>query len=138
MYLGRYQLGGTVPLRLHCETPTHAIVMPDHPPAAHVFDGSNTKQFAGLIPIDERYVLTGSFRYPLFLGSGYTVGHYSIVYYYVISGVMYSKADTFEVVPGGDTHGAVAAAYFYERPEANYIIQALEDGSLVKRRNPTI
>lgn len=138
MYLGRFQVGGTVPLRLRCMTDTFVPTVPDDPPVVHVFNGSNTKLLATRMPVDERYVLDGSFRYPLFLGSGHAVGHYTVVYYFALSGNMKTKEDCFEIIPGGSANGAVSAAYFYERPEANYILQGLEDGSLIKRRNPTV
>jgi hypothetical protein len=41
-------------------------------------------------------------------------------------------------VDGGDIRGACISAYFYERPEANYVVQSLENGSIIKGRNPTV
>ncbi len=138
MYLGAYQIGATVPLRLRCRTTADVPVFPDDPPVAHVFDGSNAARSVARMPVEERYTRTGQFHTPLFLGSGYTPGHYTVVYYYAVSGAILSCEDTFEVLLNGSANGAVTAAYFYERPEASYVIQGLEDGSLVKRRNPSV
>lgn len=138
MWMGRYQVGGSVPLRLRCKTDAGVPTFPDNPPMVHVFDGSNTLLLAKQMPVEERYIGTGRFNYPLFLGSGYTAGHYTVVYYFALSSVMKAMQDTFEVIPNGSTSGAVTAAYFYERPEANYVLQGSEDGSLTKRRGPSV
>lgn len=90
------------------------------------------------MPIEDRYVTTGLFRATLFLGSKYSSGMYDVVYYYKVSGVTFLETDHFEIVAGGDARGACVSTYFYERPEAQYIIQGLESGSIIKGRNPTV
>lgn len=92
------------------------------------------------MPIEDRYVLTGWFRSTLFLGRLYATGFYTVVYYYTTNGVTVQGLDTdnFEVVGGGDARGAVIGTYFYDRPEARYIVQGLESGSIIKGRNPTV
>ena len=138
MWIGRYQNGASVPLRLRCRTDDGVPTFPDDPPVAHVFDGSNAKQSVAMMPVEERYIGTGRFKSTLFLNSAYGVGHYTVVYYFMLSGAMKFLEDTFEVLPNGSNSGAITAAYFYERPEANYILQGSEDDSLVKRRGPTV
>ena len=90
------------------------------------------------MPITERYVVTGLFRHTLFLGRLYSTGFYTVVYTYTISGTPYASSDNFEVVPAGDARGAAVSTYFYDRPEARYIVQGLEQGLIIKGRNPTV
>ena len=45
---------------------------------------------------------------------------------------------TYEVVPGGDSGGAVVAFYGRERPEGGYCLVQLAGGSLVQGRNPQV
>lgn len=139
MYLGRYQLGATLHLELPCRDLNKQAVLPDKPPQLKVFNGTTLVE-AKLMPIQDRYVVTGLFRSTLFLGRLYAVGQYQVVYYYhsTATGYYGLHHDNFEVVAGGDVRGAVVGTYFYERPEASYIVQGLESGSIIKGRNPTV
>lgn len=137
-YLGRKQLGGTATLMLQCRNASFAPSLPDAPPCWKVFSGT-TLVATGQMPIQDRFTVTGLFRLPLFLNRLYAAGFYQVVYYYNVSGFYGVEHDVFQIVPGGDLRGAVTAAYFYERPEANYIVQSLgESGSIIKGRNPTV
>lgn len=139
MYLGRYQLGATVGLELYCHDSNNQMVVPDSPPQLKTFSGTTLVE-AKLMPVEDRYIVNGVFRLPLFLGRLYAVGQYSVVYYYHVTGSSYYgiHTDNFEVIPGGDVRGAGISSYFYERPEADYVVQGLESGSIIKGRNPTI
>lgn len=138
-YLGRFQLGASVPLYLRCVNVSNAPSLPDNPPQAKIFSGTTVVE-ARKMPIEDRYVpnCTGTFRLPLFLGRLYAAGRYTAVYYYRVSSYYGMVEDCFDVVPGGDPRGSVVSAYFLERPEASYVVQALEDGSIIKGRNPTV
>jgi hypothetical protein len=138
-YLGRFQLGATVPLYLGGRSATGALTLPDAPPQAKIFTGTTFVE-SKLMPIEDRYVLTGWFRATLFLGRLYSTGFYTVVYYYSTGGqtALGLESDNFEIVPGGDARGAVIGTYFYDRPEARYIVQGLESGSIIKGRNPTV
>lgn len=137
MYLGRFQLGATVPLYLECTDGGTAPTLPDSPPQYKAFLNTTVVE-QHLMPIQDRYVVTGLFRSTLFLGRLYSVGMYSVVYYYSISGVAYMQTDNFEVVAGGDSAGAVVSTYFFARPEANYIVQSTEQSVVKRGRNPTV
>lgn len=136
-HLGRFQLGATVPLYLPCKNSSGALAVPDSPPQWKVFSGTTLVE-AHLMPIEDRYVVTGLFRATLFLGRLYSTGQYNLVYYYKSSGYYGLETDTFEIVGGGDARGAVISTYFYDRPEARYVVQGLESGSIIKGRNPTV
>ena len=139
IYLGRFQLGATVHLELPCRDLNKQAALPDLPPQYKVFNGTTVIE-AHAMPIIDRYVVTGVFRSTLFLGRLYATGQYQVVYYYhnTSTGYYGLQYDNFEIVPGGDVRGAVIGTYFYERPEANYIVQGLESGSIIKGRNPTV
>lgn len=135
-YLGRFQLGATVPLYLQCRATT-TPALPDNPPQYKTFSGTTVVE-AHQMPIEDRYVVTAMFRSTLFLGRLYNTGMYQVVYYYAISGTSYATSDNFEIVAGGDVRGAAISTYFYDRPEARYIVQGLESGQIIKGRNPTV
>lgn len=136
-YLGKFSLGATVPLYLPCKNATKALSLPDAPPQYKSFSGTTLVE-AHLMPIEDRYVITGLFRSTLFLGRLYSVGFYSVVYYYNVSGYYGIETDNFEIVGGGDARGASVSTYFYARPEANYVVQGTEQGLIIKGRNPTV
>lgn len=136
-WLGRHQLGQTVTLYLPCKDASNAPQVPDDCPQFKTFLGTTVID-AKQMPIEDRYIISGFFRYPLFLGRLYSVGIYSVVYYYRIGSFYGIHTDSFEIVPSGDARGAVISTYFYARPEASYIVQGLESGSIIKGRNPTV
>lgn len=135
-YLGGYQLGDSIPLRLTCRA-SEAPAMPDNPPQAKVFSGT-TVVASHLMPIEDRYAVTAQFAYPLFLDGTFSAGQYTVVYYYAISGTPHIETDSFDVLPGGSVNGSVVSSYFFERPQANYVVKAQEDGNVTWGRNPTI
>ncbi len=128
-----------MPLYLGSVDSTRALTLPDAPPQAKIFTGTTLVE-SKLMPIEDRYVLTGWFRATLFLGHLYSTGFYDVVYYYSTGSGAFNGVvtDNFEIVPGGDPRGAVIGTYFYDRPEARYIVQGLESGAIIKGRNPTI
>jgi len=128
-----------VPLYIGTVDASGDLTLPDAVPQAKIFTGTTFIE-SKLVPVEDRYVLTGWFRATLFLGHLYSPGFYTVVYYYSTgSGAFNGLAtDNFEIVPGGDARGAVIGTYFYARPEANYIVQGLESGSIIKGRNPTV
>lgn len=138
-YLGRYQVGATVLLYIECKNASGAPTLPDQPVQYKVFAaGSTVPVEAHLMPIEDRYIVTGLFRSTQFLGRLYSPGMYQVVYYYSLSGSPVAETDNFEIVGGGGQLGAVVSTYFYNRPEAKFVIQGLESGQILKGRNPTV
>lgn len=139
MYLGRYQIGQCVGLYLRCAGPSKVPTAPTIAPLARIFNGTTLVQAIQLPPCD-RFIpnCSGQFHLPLFLGPLYSAGQYQVVYYYTIGSTSYVDEAGFEVMPNGDNRGAVVSAYFLERPEASYVVQGLENGSIIKGRNPTV
>lgn len=125
--LGRFQLGDVVLLEVLPPTP------PDAAPVVTAVDSlSNTILVA-------KMALNGtpaSFTLPLFLGSQFKVGTFSVTYSYIVNGVSGVTEDSFDVVAGGDPGGPVIAMTAYDRPEAQYVVVQLKSGYLMQGRNP--
>lgn len=138
MYLGRYQQGQSVHLFLLTRTPARVPTVPDDVPGFDVYDQAGAKVESGKLPVEDRYVQTGLFHLPLFLGQGYAAGQYRVAYRWAISGTTYQADAGFEITPGGHADGAVLAAFYYRRPHADFVLQQLESGSITKGRNPTV
>lgn len=138
MYRGRWQLGQEIPLAVLCvdadETPTN----PDAAPFLDVYSTS-AKVIAGRrLPLLDRNGQRAFFQLNLRLDSRFAAGVYQVVYHYTIGSYLGQVHDTFEVVAGGDADGASIAAYWYERPHADFLVRQLDSGQLVKGKNPRL
>ena len=128
--LGRYRRGDWVTLAF---TLTQ---IPDTIPVAIILD-SNSATIATLImPAACANRLT--YSRPVQISLAYAVGNFSVFYHYVVSGTPTLQQATFEVVPGGDSGGAVIAIYSLDRPEVRSIVAQLDSGVLVLGRSPTV
>lgn len=137
MYLGRFQLGTSIPLYLQCVDSAGTRALPDNPPQVKVRSTSSLVLTAEM-PIHKRYLITGLFLYPLFLGSSYTTGHYNVVYTYRVSSFYGIAEDTFEVVAGGNIDGQVMNMYFFHKPHADFVVYGTERGVIAQGRNPSV
>lgn len=138
MYLGRTQLGQTLPLWLQCCNASGVPTVPDDPPSVRVYAGASLVT-AGEMPVHDRYQQTGLFFLPLFLGSGFTTGSCQAVFLYRVSSFYGLEAVNFDIVAGGHQDGAVTGLYYYQRPQADFLVQVLgETGQIVKGRNPQV
>ena len=140
MYLGRYFLGQTVHVVIRTTDVNGAPTLPANPPYIDFrSDSAFVRQVQ--VPILDRYVSTGTFVYPLRLDSSFTTGRYSATQFWrVTGGNAYNGLDVdyFEVVAGGDSDGSILTQFYWQRPEASYLIQQPESGSLTLRRNPSV
>jgi hypothetical protein len=136
-FLGRYQLGWTVPLTLQVKDDDSAPSVPTNPPYAKVYlpDGAI---FSYEMAVVTPGAVTGVFHFPLFLGPGFTAGQTRIVYTYRVGSDYGMDEDTLEIIPGGDDEGSVVAMHWYERPQARIVVQSLENGTIVSGRNPRL
>lgn len=116
-------------------TPTE----PQDTPQVIVTDNALVEVVATQMPITERYTTTGLFYYPLYLGTGFSTGYYTIEYRWVLASTYIgSAADEFEIVAGGHADGAVTSLYFYERPHAKMLVHGVETGSILPGKNPSL
>ena len=144
MYRGRFRQGEYVPLLCHCRNASDVATVPDNSPLAVIWGPSNTKVESFKIPVAERYTTIGAVAGALFahflrLGNAYaTTGPYQVVYHYVAGTHTGIEVDDFEVVAGGHKDGNVIAAYWYQRPQAAFVVQQYDSGRLKASRNPRI
>ncbi|MBX6312831.1 MAG: hypothetical protein IRY99_07945 [Isosphaeraceae bacterium] len=136
-YLGRYQRGQAVTLGVRVLGPDRLPAMPDSAPTARVYgDGGLVATYR--LPIIDKGGQVGMFQRPVAIGLEYERGRYRVVYQYAVGAHAGMVIDTFEVIPGGDSGGAVISMYAYDRPEARYVVAQLSDGKLVQGRNPRL
>lgn len=135
MFIGRYQLGKMVPLLLVTRNSAGAPAVPNAPPTATLWSPT-TKIGVELLPIIERYVNNGMFQGHVFLNDTFAVGLYQVSYYFEIGSYQGIENDNFEIMPGGDGDGAINSMYFYQRPQASFIVQSKDSGKIVQGRNP--
>lgn len=137
MYLGRYYVGEIVPLSYQTVNSSGSPTLPDNPPVIDI------RSSVGLVrqvksPILDRYNATGLFLFPLRLDSAFSAGTYSAIYYATAGGFQNLDFDTFQIVAGGDSEGCILTHYYWQRPEATFLIQQTEAENLLLRRNPSV
>jgi hypothetical protein len=137
MYLGRYQLGDTVNVILLCHDANRTPGMPNNVPLMKVWDPGNNLVLAAFMPILDQYIKPGLFYYQLLLDTNFDVGNYGLTFYWQQGSYSGIESSNFEIVPGGDPDGAVISMFFYYRPQANFVMQQLEAGKVIEKRNPT-
>ncbi|QDP52493.1 MAG: hypothetical protein Unbinned1606contig1000_52 [Prokaryotic dsDNA virus sp.] len=138
MYLGRFQNGDSVPLRVRCVDANLDAINPDIAPNYVVYSDtfSDVATCAGVPPKDKDR-LTGLFEDSLFLGSLDT-GFYTVRYSWMAEGQEFATLDNFEIIGGGDASGAYTAMHFYGPPHADFIVGQLDSDTVDKRRNPKV
>lgn len=135
MLHGRYQLGEYLPLVCLCVQPGRIPVAPDEAPTA-VIVGSSGQVFGRQLPPADPNVQPALFGQQIFLGSGFAVGHFVVMYHWRIGGVPYGSKAAFEITAGGSVDGTVISMYPYLKPQAKYLVQQLDSGRLVVGKNP--
>jgi hypothetical protein len=139
-YLGRYQQGEELPLRVQCVDAAGAPADPAAVPAATVYRDGATPTLLETVALAAqlRGVEVGVFGRPHFLGPLYaTAGPHKVLYRWQdAGGVAHCLPAYFTLLPGGDADGAVIALAYAERPDARYLIYQTDGGRLVRGRNP--
>ena len=137
MYLGRYIQGQVVPILVQTRNLAGTAILPDNPPYID-FHGDAGKIEQVQMPIQDRYVVTGLFVYPLFLDGTYPAGRYRATHFYKTSDYNGLDTDVFEVAAGGDADESIITQAYWQRPEATYIVQQTEADNILLRRNPAV
>lgn len=135
MWIGQFQLGDFLSLRLQCETSAGVPTVPDDTPTAKIYDATGTLIETINLPVLEPNRSTGWFGKAHRLGSSYSTGRYAIRYTFAITST-FGKVECFEIVDGGSTTGAVIGMTYYERPHARFVVYATDDGSITAGKNP--
>ncbi len=136
-YLGRYMLGQRIFLGVRCLGAAGVPSLPDEAPVAQVY--SSTALVLSLrLPIQDRQDLDGWFGASLLLDSRFVEGPGRVLYQYTVSGTAGGQVDQFEIVPGGQADGAGLALVYYSRPASDFVLQQVDSGRLLRRRNPRL
>lgn len=151
MFRGRRQLGQF--LYLSCTprgTDKGIAVAPTAAPTISIYDANNDavikhKKIPPQDPTADSFFGIDQLLQCLdSIGPGYgtvsfTAGNwYAVLYEWSSGGSNYAKVDRFYVLPGGDCKGAYTALTFYERPHADFLVGATENGTVEKRRGPYV
>jgi hypothetical protein len=142
MYFGRFQQGGE--LYLTVRTTTRGTLNPDTPlsapflqiyreasPPVKVLDSSYLAAY-------QPGLMTGVFRLSVFFGALFTTAdrYFAIVRWTDSGGNGVQAVYPFELMPGGNSDGAVIAMAEVVRPDARYLLCSTDGGLLVRRKNP--
>lgn len=140
-YLGRYQQGDHVPLRVWTiDWSTCSPVTPPKAPWLRVFNANgDLAAFIPRMPTEDFWGITGLFRHSLRLDGSFEPGVYAAIYTYRTQiGNTYMLRDQFEVIGGSDGSGTLISMYSVRHPETNYVLAQLNSGRLVMGRNPRV
>lgn len=139
-FIGRYKLGDWLPLQLQTVNGSRVATTPDDVPTVKLFNSSGTMVYSQKLPVIERYVQTGRFYALVLLGRAFSTDTYTAVYYWTTGSGAYNglEADNFDIVDGGHYDGNVIGMYFFDRPQAKYIVYQTDSGVLIQGRNPTV
>jgi len=138
MFIGRYQLGQSVPIAVQTEGAPGKPELSDDVPVADLFTAAGALVLSKRLPIVDRFGVTGWFLLPVFLDETFEEGNYLVNVHWADDGDARAKTYRFEIVPGGDTDGAVVAMHAYDRPHGKFLVQQLDSGRIVAGRNPRL
>ena len=138
MYRGRYQLGQEIPLTVLTVNGSGTPTAPTEAPFYEVHNTSGKVKSGKFMPVLDRFGVTGLFQANVRLDTDFSPGRYTVVYRWLAGSFQGVEYSSFEVVAGGDADGAVIAAFWYERPHADFLVQQLDSGKLVRGKNPRL
>ena len=134
-YLGRYWLGGAVPLlilgRNGSDTPTDAA----NAPYARVYSSTGFVKAIRLPKIDHTKI-SGLFHYLLRLDDTFATGFYDVIIDYVVATVQKVMHLRFEIVAGGSSDGKAIEMYYLRQPDRSFLLAQLDTGRIKKLQNP--
>ncbi len=137
MWLGRYQIGGTVVLYLQCTNAAGTASVPTDAPQVKLWSPSGALVLEDKMPVFPQ--VTGLFYYNLYLGEPYDeTGNWNATYRYLVSTYQGAQSDYFEILPGGHLDGHVVGMYHYRRPHADFLVHQTEAGNIRKGLNPRV
>jgi hypothetical protein len=137
-YIGRYQLGETLPLLAQTHDANGVAATPADVPTVKIWNSAGALVLARKMPSIERFTQTGRFLLPVFLNGVFATDLYRAVYHYNVSTYRGLDVDYFQVIDGGNADGNVISMYFFDRPQAKYIVYQTDAGVLIQGRNPTV
>lgn len=134
-YLGRYWLGGSVPLLVMGKNSNNTFTDAAEAPYARIYSSSAFVKSVRLPKIDHAGI-NGAFQYLLRLDSAFATGFYDVVVDYVVSAVQKVRHIRFEIVAGGSGDGSAIEMYYLRHPDRSFLLSQLDTGKIKKLRNP--
>lgn len=138
MFLGHYQLGSLLPVRVWCRTSAGVPTEPDAAPLVQIHDDDGDLVYAASLPIVDRGRVTGYFFDTLNLDQRFEAGRYSVLVTYALSSTRRGELSTFEILPGGDPAGAGISMCYVRQDAADYVLLQNDAGTLAKLKNPEV
>lgn len=136
-WLGRFQLGDWIPLTATSENTSRTPTLPTDCPTSTIYNSSGSAVASSIgMPIKDRYYTTALFQRPYRLTSSFSTGRYMVVHTFTVGGNTQRQVDCFDIVAAGDADGTTIGAYFYERPNGNFVVFVQDGGKLKQGRNP--
>jgi hypothetical protein len=136
-WLGRYQLGGIVPIAVWArtaETPT----LPASAPVAEIYADNGDHVATEKLPIQDRFGVTARFAGRVHLDGRFATGPYRVAYRWTIGSDDFGAVDLFDVLAGGNISGAGIGMYFFRHPGSDYLLMQTDGGRIRRNRNPRI
>ena len=134
----QYQLGDLLPLGCWAVTVGGAETLPDAAPVAAIYAAADvvTPIKSISLPISDRYGALVRFQTMDRLDGDYSAGVYHVIYTYLHSTVGNGGGETFEILAGGATGGAVIASEFAQEPHRGNVLFCDDGGRILVSRNP--
>lgn len=137
MWLGTFQLGDTVDVRVQTKTGALVPTNPDAAPTYKIYkDADSSTTATGSLPIQDKWGTTGVFLGNVFLDSAFSAGTFCVLVQWAISSTAGSEILTFEIVSGGDARGEVISLYPYSKRDSEFLVWQTNSGHLVTGRGP--
>jgi hypothetical protein len=138
MYRGRVTQGSYLTLSVRTYDADDIPAAPTACPWLSVYDSSGVLLRRVRVPIADAGGVTGYFSIPLFLGPGFSAGHYHALYSWAVGSFEGGEMDSFQVVAGGNSQGSVVSMHEYNRPHARFAVHQTDGGQLKRGRNPRL
>ena len=141
IHFGRQQRGTELVIVLQSFNATESTADPDYIPTVTIYKDGSSRTLIQTVKIaaDQRGVVGGFFRLPIFLGELYTsTGRYLVAMRWCTGGIAHCVTGDFYMLPGGSADGTIISMSPIERPDARYVIWQTDGGLIVRGRNPRV
>ena len=138
MFRGRWQQGDEARVGVQCVDASGLPIAPTSAPTMTVYGAANDPVYGPVaIPPKNRANTTGFFEHFIRLDGAFPPGVYSVLYEWPITGpAVNEEVDHFVVNPGGDPVGTAISLYYFQAPQADFLVQQLDSGQIIAGKNP--
>lgn len=138
MWIGHFQLGDLLPLRVRTLSSAGTPTEPDDAPAVHVYDSDGASVYTQQLPIRDRSRITGYFHDKINLDSRFSTGRFSVLYTWAISSTVGSCVAEFEIQAGGNVQGNGISMEFFRQSAADFVLLQTDTGHIKRLKNPAV